>query len=162
MTAENGTEVGISPALAIDAEDAAALHLLCFDEPWQSDLIARVLGTPGGFGMVARRAIGLVGFVLCRSAAGEGEILTLCVAPPLRERGIGRMLLEAAIEEAKRRHLDALFLEVAEDNEIARRLYDKHGFVRVGLRPAYYRLASGRSVDALTLRRDLQPRIARD
>lgn len=152
----------IIPALAIDAEGAAELHVRCFDDPWQADLIARVLGTPGGFGFLAGPHSARTGFILCRSAAGEGEILTLCVDPALRQRGIGRALLSAAIAESKKRQLVALFLEVAENNEIARQLYDNYGFIQVGLRPAYYRLASGQTIDALTLRHILQPRIARD
>jgi len=155
-------DAAIVPALGVDAAAAAALHLRCFDDAWQSDLIARVLGTPGGYGFLARSKGVAIGFSLCRSAAGEGEILTLCVDPLSRRRGIGRGLLEASINEARRRHLDALFLEVAEDNAGAQRLYSAFGFIRVGLRPAYYHFSSGHSVDALTLRCTLQPRIERD
>lgn len=162
MSTETEYKVEIVPALGVDADAAAALHARCFDDAWQSDLIARVLGTPGGYGFLARAAGALFGFALCRSAAGEGEILTLCVDPARRRLGIGRRLLSASIEEARGRHLVALFLEVATDNDVARRLYGDFGFIQVGRRPAYYRLASGLSVDALTLRCTLQPRIARD
>ena len=152
----------IVPALGADAAAAAVLHARCFDDPWQADLIERVLGTPGGFGFLTGPGDEWIGLILCRSAAGEGEILTFCVAPESRGQGVGRRLLAAAIAEARRRHLVALFLEVAEDNEIARRLYDNFGFIQVGLRPAYYRLASGKVIDALTLRLMLQPRIEHD
>jgi ribosomal-protein-alanine N-acetyltransferase len=135
-----------------DATVLAALHASCFDDPWHAELIGRVLGSPGGFGFLARLGPDVVGFTLCRSAAGEGEVLTLCVAAPSRRRGVGRALLSAAIETATRRGLASLFLEVAENNIAGRALYAGFGFESVGRRSGYYRNALGIAVDALTLR----------
>jgi len=42
-------------------------------------------------------------------------------------------------------------LEVAADNDVARRLYARYGFRQVGRRPRYY-YRSGAVVDALILR----------
>ncbi len=141
----------ILPALSGDAPVLAALHTACFEDPWQAELIGRVLGTPGGFGMVARDRDEIVGFALCRSAAGEGEVLTLCVRQASRRHGIGRALVRAALDLAKARGLASLFLEVAENNAAARGLYADAGFEAVGRRSGYYRNASGIAVDALTL-----------
>ena len=47
------------------------------------------------------------------------------------------------------------FLEVAEDNPHAIRLYRSHGLVPVGRRPDYYENADGRRTTALTMRCDL-------
>jgi ribosomal-protein-alanine N-acetyltransferase len=41
-----------------------------------------------------------------------------------------------------------IYLEVAEDNALARALYEKAGFVVNGTRPAYYRRKNG-AVDAI-------------
>jgi ribosomal-protein-alanine N-acetyltransferase len=60
-------------------------------------------------------------------------------------------LLAALVDEARRRGARALFLEVADDNTAARRLYAARGFVQVGRRANYYRRAAG-LVDALVLR----------
>lgn len=145
----------LTPALSADAPALAALHAACFNDPWHAELIGRVLGSPGGFGVVARRGQEIVGFTLCRSAAGEGEVLTLCVAAASRRRGVGRALLRAAIEAAARRGLTSLFLEVAETNVAARALYAGFGFEPVGRRSGYYRNDLGIAVDALTLRCNL-------
>jgi ribosomal-protein-alanine N-acetyltransferase len=125
--------LGASPA---DAARLAALHARCFDDPWQAELIGRVLGSSGGFGIMGGRAEGIIGFVLCRSAAGEGEILTLCVDVAARRRGLGRALLNRAQTEATRRGLTSLFLEVAENNAAARALYASLGFEPVGVQAA--------------------------
>ncbi len=45
-----------------------------------------------------------------------------------RGRGIGAQVLDAIREEARARDINALHLEVARDNEPARRLYRKAGF----------------------------------
>ena len=57
--------------------------------------------------------------------------------------------------QALKQDIEALFLEVAEDNEAARSLYQKFSFATVGRRPNYYRRRYGPSVAALTLRRTL-------
>ena len=45
----------------------------------------------------------------------------------------------------------AMFLEAAADNTAALALYEKRGFIRVGLRKAYYG-----EKDAVVMRRDLE------
>lgn len=138
-----------------DLEAIAKLHAACFEEAWQPHLMRRILSGSGAFGLCARYDSRVAGFVLCRSAAFEGEILSLAVAPKLRRKGVGRALLEAAIEEAGTLGIESFFLEVAEDNEAARSLYEGSNFSQVGRRRGYYRRRLGPSVDALTLRRQL-------
>ncbi len=92
------------------------------------------------------------GLVLFRVAADEAEILTLGVIPEARRAGVGRALLEAALENARARGAAALFLEVAADNAVAIALYQQAGFGTVGGRKGYYSRAGG-TVDALVLAR---------
>ena len=138
-----------------DLPAIASLHAVCFKDSWHTELLGRILSAPGTFGLFSRPCEKIVGFVLCRSSGQEGEILSLAVAPGLRRNGLGGALLEAAMAQALKQDIEALFLEVAEDNEAARRLYQKFGFATVGRRPNYYRRRYGPSVDALTLRRTL-------
>ena len=49
----------------------------------------------------------------------------------------------------------AVFLEVDERNEPARRLYQRAGFREVGRRPGYYQQGREQPATALVLRRDL-------
>ena len=154
-------ERGLSMSLKVDRigngdfDSVAALHAVCFEEAWQPHLMRRIMSGSGAFGLLTRRDGHVVGFVLCRSGGGEGEILSLAVEPELRRQGVGRALLEAAIKEAGTLGIESLFLEVAEDNEAARRLYEGFDFSNVGRRRGYYRRRLGPSVDALTLRRQL-------
>jgi ribosomal-protein-alanine N-acetyltransferase len=48
-----------------------------------------------------------------------------------------------------------VFLEVEENNQPARQLYQRSGFTVAGRRERYYRQASGEQLNALLMRRDL-------
>ena len=134
-----------------DLPAIASLHAVCFEDSWRAELLGRILSARGAFGLFSRPSGKAVGFILCRSSGQEGEILSLAVAPSLRRSGLGSALLKAAKTHAAKQAIEALFLEVAEDNAAARRLYQKFGFAIVGRRSKYYRRRYGQSVDALTL-----------
>ena len=140
-----------------DLSSVATLHACCFDEPWQPELIGRIAQAPGGFGLQWRCEGKPLGFVLARTNHARAEVLSLGVAPSARERGIARALMNAAIDRVSRRGLRELYLEVAEDNAAAQRLYRALGFAPVGRRPGYYAKPRTRAVDALTLRRVIVP-----
>lgn len=148
----------IRPADAGDSRLLARLHAETFpDDPWPALGFMTLLADPGTDGLLAEEPeVGPAGFALLRSAGGESEVLTIGVLPGLRGRGHGRRLLGAAIAQASRRGSDALFLEVAEDNADAIRLYIGNGFLQVGRRPGYYRRRSG-VITALVLRRNITP-----
>ena len=99
-----------------DVAAVAALHACCFDEAWQPALIGRITRAPGGIGLLWRSGDEPLGFVLGRTNNARAEVLSLGVTPAARRRGIGRVLMSAAIERASRRGLCELYLEVAEDN----------------------------------------------
>lgn len=140
-----------------DVAAVAALHARCFDEAWRPALIGRIAKAPGGFGLLWRSADEPLGFVLGRTNHARAEVLSLGVAPASRERGIARALMHAAIDRVSRRGLRELYLEVAEDNTPAQRLYRALGFATVGRRPRYYARPETEAVDALTLRRAIVP-----
>jgi ribosomal protein S18 acetylase RimI-like enzyme len=62
------------------------------------------------------------------SDAPESYLAELYVAPASRGRGLGRALLEAAIEAARARGSDHMDLGTSEDDIAARSLYESLGF----------------------------------
>jgi ribosomal-protein-alanine N-acetyltransferase len=151
-----GAAIPLTASLAAPlAVPLAAMHRVCFpDDPWDADALERILGLSGSLAYLAWQEDNPVGFVLARDLGDEVEILSLGVLPAWRRRGFGRALLAAVAAEAAARHSGGLVLEVATDNEAARRLYAGFGFVAAGRRPRYYRRTAG-TADALILRRDL-------
>ena len=97
----------------------------------------------------------LVGFVLSREAAGEGEILTIAVSEKVGRLGLGWRLMQAALNETRLRGAEAMFLEVDSANSPAIALYRKLGFDKVGERPAYYTAQDGTRSTALVMRCNL-------
>ena len=76
--------------------------------------------------------------------------LGLMVAQSHRRQGIGRALLEAAVEWARANDVRKLELHVFTYNEAAIALYESFGFEREGLRKQHY-LQNGRLVDAYVM-----------
>ena len=69
----------------------------------------------------------------------ELQIIQITVSPAKRRRGIGRLLLQTALE-AYGPSVEQVVLEVREDNAAAISLYERHGFERVGpVRKNYYK-----------------------
>ena len=71
------------------------------------------------------------GFMVTRDLTGEVEVLNLATSPEFRRQGVARTLLRSV-------ETNAVFLEVRESNEAARKLYENLGFTVVGVRSEYY------------------------
>lgn len=100
--------------------------------------------------------LGFVGLLASRHGGGPADVTTLAVARAELRRGLGSMLLRAALTEATSRGADAVVLEVAETNVPALALYARHGFAPIGRRSRYYAGPDGPdSVDAVVLSRVL-------
>ncbi len=80
----------------------------------------------------------VVGFVGIWLLADEAHVVTIAVRDSHRRRGVGELLLIAAIETALREGQSVVTLECRVSNAAALRLYKKYGFEQVGLRRRYY------------------------
>ena len=134
-----------------DVSLLAAIHGECFEPGWTAEMIRSSLSLPGSGALITELAGRAYGFVQFQWIAGEAEINTLCVSPPFRRQGFGRLLMEALIQELSARGLTKLFLEVAADNAEALALYRSLGFLQTGLRQGYYARKPGPAVDAITM-----------
>ena len=130
-------EAGVVIAASVAAAPAlAAIHAAAFPPgaAWDAAALAAQLRLAGVFAFLDVRG----GMILARVAGGEGEVLTLAVAPAARRLGVARGLLERALAEAVSRGAGSVFLEVGTGNQAARGLYEGVGFGVVGRRARYY------------------------
>lgn len=104
---------------------------------------------------VAESAGKVVGFAVMKCASDQAELLTLAVLASCRRQGVAKHLLRFLSDEAKKRQVTAMFLEVRVSNEKAQSLYSGEGFYRIGLRKNYYPTPTGAREDALLYRKDL-------
>jgi ribosomal protein S18 acetylase RimI-like enzyme len=88
------------------------------------------------------------------SNAHVRQIQGLAVADEARGRGVGRALIRAAVEEARRRGARRLTLRVLGHNTPARKLYESEGFVVEGVLPEEF-LLGGEYVDDILMGRSL-------
>ncbi|MFI6032747.1 GNAT family N-acetyltransferase [Streptomyces sp. NPDC051315] len=82
------------------------------------------------------------------------QIQGLAVADEARGRGVGRALIRAAVEEARRRGARRITLRVLGHNTPARTLYESEGFVVEGVLPEEF-LLGGEYVDDVFMGRPL-------
>src|SRR5262245_41431536 len=87
---------------------------------------------------VMREDARVVGYLCLWEVADELHITNVAVHPAHRRHGIGRALIGAVLEDASRRAVSMVGLEVRPTNAEARALYESFGFRVVGRRRGYY------------------------
>ena len=145
----------IAAAHARDAAAIAALHAVSFHRGWSDEEIDSLLLDAQVLAHSLRVNGRLVGFVMSRSAADEAEILSIAVDRAWQGRGFAQKLLETHMRRLAALGTKAIFLEVAENNQPAIRLYREGGFHEVAKRPNYYPSPDRSLAAALVLRRDI-------
>lgn len=126
-------------------DSLANLHKKCFPhKPWSADDFADL--KKSGCEIIASQN----GFIVWRSVADEAELITIGVAPDARRTGIAAAMIGIMEGELKKNGIKSVFLEVAENNAPARKLYEQNGYVQIGVRPKYYD-----GVDAIMMKKDL-------
>jgi ribosomal-protein-alanine N-acetyltransferase len=116
--------------------------------PWSEDIFRDCF--KAGYRCWVCEAQGKVlGYSLLSLAVGEAHILNVSVDPAEQGQGIGRKMMENAIDYARGR-AETVFLEVRPSNTAAIALYEDLGFNEIGIRKGYYPAENGRE-DAIML-----------
>ncbi len=76
--------------------------------------------------------------MLWRKKQAHGRLYDIVVDPLMQGRGIGRLLLDRCLEEARKRNCRTVSLEVRADNKGAIKLYERNDFRRDRELPDYY------------------------
>jgi ribosomal-protein-alanine N-acetyltransferase len=129
----------------MNAQDMARIHAAAFtqDRPWSAHEFAGLLALPH----IRAFALG-PSFALVSVIADEAELITLAVDPGHQGQGLGTRLMQKWMHDVP---ACTAFLEVAQDNDAAIRLYQRCGFENSGTRPRYYARAGAEPVDALVM-----------
>ena len=101
--------------------------------PWNLEQIEADLKQVNTEYFYLYEAQALIGFLALQDLAGELEITQLAVKKAYQGQGLANQLMEFLSDRPER-----IFLEVRASNQVARALYEKHGFLPVGQRKNYY------------------------
>jgi ribosomal protein S18 acetylase RimI-like enzyme len=80
---------------------------------------------------------GIAGSFLDQDDPTHAHLISMWTAPTHRQRGIGRLLVNAVLNWARSRNARALRLMVTGNNEPAMRFYQRLGFTRTGRTEPY-------------------------
>ena len=94
----------------------------------------------------------MLGYFLMMLMLDEAHLLNLSVRGDLHGQGFGRYLLNEVVKIAHTHLMSSILLEVRPSNLRALAVYQRFGFVRIGLRKHYYPAAAGQREDAIVMR----------
>ena len=123
--------------------------------PWNTPQLESELQSNTGAIWVAASEDSLLGYAAFQICAPECELLRLAVSSGMRRRGVGRALLQHALDSLFNSGCRSCFLEMRSSNDAARLLYIQAGFVPIGCRKKYYHQPVE---DAIQYRRDMGTR----
>ncbi|MDE2048878.1 MAG: ribosomal protein S18-alanine N-acetyltransferase [Betaproteobacteria bacterium] len=154
MSALWRTAPDLRPMELSDLDTVSRIEQAAYAFPWSRGNFADSLDA-GYDARCAWDGRTLLGYYVCMPVLDEMHLLNLTVALSYQGKGWGRWLLGEVHAAAQRAGAGALWLEVRPSNHAAIRLYERHGFARVGVRRAYYPAAGATREDALLMRLDL-------
>lgn len=135
-------DIVIRPALKSDLKAVIEIESACFDatERFSPRVLAYLILQSRGGTYVAVSHEQVVGYIslLQRSGCCPMRIYSVAVLPNQSGKGIGSRMMAFAIEEARKRDLSKVTLEVHTQNASAMALYEKYGFVKHHVLRDYY------------------------
>lgn len=145
-------EIEIEPMVPADLEAVDEIERHSFKNPWPAQVFLEELSRDWARVDVARERGRVVGFVDYWLVHDEVHLLAIATHPDARRRGIGQRLLDHLLALARARAAALVTLEVRRNNVPAIAMYERAGFVTVGVRPRYY---AEDSEDALVMTLEL-------
>lgn len=129
-------QIQISIATIDDVKAIENIEKNAFSDPWSENAISESMRAGTVF-YIASLNDCVVGYMGLSKIAGEGYVTNVAVLPQYRGNGIGKKIMNYAIEDSKN-ELEFISLEVRASNVVAISLYEKLDFNRVGLRKRFY------------------------
>jgi [ribosomal protein S18]-alanine N-acetyltransferase len=143
-------EAQFEPLTEARLDEVVAIERLAYDHPWTVGNFSDSLRS-GYEAQLLRAGDVVLGYFVAMKGVDEVHLLNITVAPAHQGQGWGRVMLEALALWAKGQGAQWLWLEVRASNARALRIYDHHGYRRVGERKGYYPARHGHREDAVVM-----------
>lgn len=123
-------------------------------EAWRSEIaderctfrLAEVVGETVGFAKLGPLTLPV------ETSASAVELRQIYILKSFHGAGIGRALMDWAIDQARRRGAKEMYLTVYTDNHRARRVYERYGFEAIG---PYTFMVGGQADEDVIMRKSL-------
>jgi [ribosomal protein S18]-alanine N-acetyltransferase len=139
-------QLGLSDLNSIDSIEQRA-----YRTPWSRSMFASELAKASSICLGAWEGDRLVGYCVNSRYVDAWHIMNVAVDPDYQRRGVATHLLERLFELTRDDQRRGYTLEVRMSNEAGIGLYERLGFIRQGIRRAYY---TDNREDALIMWRD--------
>lgn len=121
-----------------DLEQVMTIEEANFSVPWTETGFFAFLLREDTLFLVAEEGEKILGYCGVVTVQDEGDITNVAVEKNSQNQGIGKKLLEEMFQRTQKAGVCRLFLEVRAGNAAALHLYEKMGFVQMGIRKNYY------------------------
>lgn len=122
-----------------DLDEVIRIEMASFPTPWpRESFVFEMTENPYASNLVLKEGGRVRGFACVWFVEDEMKINNIAVAPESRGKGLGSLLLDRILDEARSRGCREAALEVRPSNRVARRLYARRGFEETGRRRGYY------------------------
>ncbi|MCW8834201.1 MAG: ribosomal protein S18-alanine N-acetyltransferase [Colwellia sp.] len=136
------TSTSFSPITTSDINNLMPIENACHSHPWSEKTFTSCIGGRY-FGEKIEQQQCLVGFYVGEFVIDEATLMDICVTPMMQGKGLGKLLLNQFIQQAKHKGAVKIWLEVRAKNIAAQMLYMNAGFVETSRRTGYYPSSSG-------------------
>ena len=122
-----------------DVDRVYEIELKSFHTPWTREDFHREMTENACARYVVAEMDGqVVGYAGAWCVLEEGHITNIAVHPDFRGQGAGSAVTQALMEYCANLGVNYMTLEVRKGNTIAWKMYEKLGFIRLGVRKKYY------------------------
>jgi ribosomal-protein-alanine N-acetyltransferase len=131
--------LSLAPMTLDDLDEVLSIEKASFYTPWSRGAFRYELTQNRvARSMVVRVGRDIAGYLCLWEIGHEIHVTNLAVHPRHRRHGLARMLLAAMLDDARRKNVELVFLEVRPTNVEALNLYESLGFRVIGRRKGYY------------------------
>lgn len=143
-------EAQFEPLLADRLEELMPVEQRAYAHPWNRANFLDALQSGYQAQMLMAGDV-VLGYFVAMKGVDEVHLLNITVAPEYQGQGWAKVMLDALAIWARGQAAQWLWLEVRVGNTRATKIYESHGYRRVGRRNAYYPTGQGPREDALVM-----------
>jgi ribosomal-protein-alanine N-acetyltransferase len=140
------------PMVESDIDQVVLLERSVYAHPWSRGNFLDALISAQPAWVLRGHDQQLLAYFLMMTIFDEVHLLNLAICAQGQGQGIGRLMLGRALSCARGLEMESMLLEVRPSNSRAIDLYQRHGFVQIGVRKGYYPQEGGQREDAIVMR----------